>query len=159
MYVRGETAPDTPTRWYVQVTFTGCAGLCEVSAELATHWAEYWVDARLPELQSTMLEPYGFHPRPDELERTPRKFLPVGPFGYALYVGEFIVEGAAYNPEFAFELDASYEEDLFPTGEYVDKEFLDREFGSLLRETGCRCSFCAPDFSEALTTPAVKRRA
>src|SRR5688500_5439911 len=40
--VRGDASGSNPPEWYVQVTFSGCAGMAEVSAELAAHWAELW---------------------------------------------------------------------------------------------------------------------
>lgn len=39
-YLRGERSGNEVPSWYIQLTFSACAGMADTSAEVAAHWAE-----------------------------------------------------------------------------------------------------------------------
>jgi hypothetical protein len=43
LYCWGEREAGSDTRSYVQLGFSGCAGMAEVSATVAGHWAAAWI--------------------------------------------------------------------------------------------------------------------
>lgn len=145
--VRGEHDPETPgPDWYVQITFSGCAGLAEVSAELGGHWAETWFREECDRISQRFLLPFGFVPgdiRP--MPGTNPRFLPLGQAGYALYVGEGDADPEWEGPK-RFELDASATEALALDGHLSSLQILDERFGPLMADGKCRCQLCMPDF-------------
>ena len=60
-YLRGERTGDGAAQWYFQLTFSACAGMADVSAEVATHWAETWYRASADELSSKVLRAVRLH--------------------------------------------------------------------------------------------------
>ena len=48
LYLRGEREAGKEPVWYTQFGFSGCAGMAEVSAAVAFHWAAAWVREALP---------------------------------------------------------------------------------------------------------------
>ena len=147
VYLRGEQDPDqSEPEWYIQFTFSGCAGTAEISAELSCHWAEIWFQENRERLEQDHLLPIGFKPnnkREDNLA-TPT-FIPVGHLGYAMYMRHNQVEN---DPEWPgsqmFELDASITEALDENEELPLLDCLDDLFGPLMSDNKCRCQFCMP---------------
>lgn len=70
--------------WYVQLMFSGCSGMGEVSAELAVHWASIWFANQRAKVIRDHLGPFGFEVslETDEWVKDLR-FLPLGEFGHA----------------------------------------------------------------------------
>lgn len=152
IYLRGEHTPETPApEWYVQITFSGCAGLAEISAELGSHWAEIWFTENRERITERYLEPFSFVPSPNRPVPGKRTaFLPVGRLGYAVYVGDVDTD-----PEWPgsrlFELDAAATEAFELDGSLSRLRVLDEKFGSLMADGNCRCQLCMPDFDTTET--------
>lgn len=153
IYVRGEQEQQGPVSWYVQFTFSGCAGTAEVSAELGSHWAETWYRERRDDIESLYLKPFGFVP--NESQNDPsvsRAFLPVGELGYALYVGKEQAASELFQPEYLFELDDAMGNMTGAAGSVGDQDplsvlkDLEERFAALMADSACRCQLCMPDF-------------
>jgi hypothetical protein len=150
VYVRGlQKREQQDPEFYVQVTFSGCAGQAETSARAAAHWASLWYAAESARLASAHLAPYGFTPAALERgEEEEMMFLPAGELGYL----EFNAPGPRDPDQQAFEADASIVE------AYADDpllERLDAAFGRYMSEARCRCQICEPEFGDATPTPSA----
>lgn len=137
-YLRGDKLG-----WYVQVSFSGNAGMSGLSAELATHWAGSWLAAELEELAQTLLLPQGFEPAEswrDEVPEPPPLFVPTRQYGYA-----------GLHPEYGYHFDEwvtepfedEPEEDEESEHPLVTKLAAQADF---LSDGACRCQLCMPDF-------------
>ena len=63
VYVRGvQQAGQERPEFYVQVSFSGCAGEAETSARAAAHWAALWYEANHRQIAAEYLVPFGFTP-------------------------------------------------------------------------------------------------
>lgn len=145
--LRGEQGPDkTAPDWYVQITFSGCAGMAEVSAALGSHWTEIWFKENTERISERYLEPFGFLSVEDQATTdNPPIFLPVGRLGYAQYNGEVEMDPECPGSRF-FELDAAATEALELDGSIARLRELDEKFGPLISDGQCRCQLCAPEF-------------
>lgn len=143
VYLRGEKRDGADeTDWYVQLTFKGCAGMAEVSAQLAYHWAEIWVQHDIQKITEEILVPEGFTPKLKlEIDENPGIFIPVGDARYALYASVWMDDGGVPS----FELDQSNLEGREDDGEGLLEEVQDR-LGSLVADGKCRCQLCMPDY-------------
>jgi hypothetical protein len=105
-YLRAMRSSNEAPDWYIQVTFSGCAGMAETSAEVAAHWAEIWYRQAAPELGVKHFGPFGFAPARAEPNDPAARFVPLDRLGYALFrEGD---EAIPANPEPGnFELDWS----------------------------------------------------
>ncbi len=141
VYVRGlQRASDEKPDFYVQVTFSGCAGMSETSARAAVHWAAMWYAEVGPQVKTQWLEPYGFRADlqcPPETERM--LFLPAGPLGYL----EYIDPGP--TGEASFEMDEAVAET--PEGQEAIGAL--HAFERFMRPPRCRCQLCDPEFGDA----------
>jgi hypothetical protein len=147
VYVRGEATGSNPPEWYVQVTFSGCAGMSEVSAELAVHWAQRWYAEDQAGLTAKYLEPYGFKPNGRTgAAPSPAVYVPLGAAGYARFdptprpVDEDVVESRF------FEIDAAATETLDEAEKAMVMQMLDEKLPPILPSGSCCCQLCAPDF-------------
>lgn len=144
VYVRGERSQDAADEWYVQLTFSGCAGLAEVSAEIACHWAEIWYEECREKISEKYFSSYGFQPHPEqEKVFAAHKFLPLGNLGYAMFVDKF-----KWSPplEHSFEIDGALEElEEFGVGSGI-VEMLEVNFSPLMTDNTCKCQLCRPEF-------------
>lgn len=149
LYFRGEQSPgrSDPT-WYIQLTFSGCAGTAEVTSEVAAHWAAIWFRDDHERIVDQFLAPLGF--MVDESKTTAETqsaFVPAGELGYGLYVG-----GSSFEPDtewpgsVQFELDAGITEMLLEPEDLSGLRVLDRVYGPLMSDGRCRCQLCSPDF-------------
>jgi hypothetical protein len=140
-YLRGNRDGNEAPGWYVQVTFSACAGMADTSADVAAHWAEIWYRRTGDELAAKYFRPFGF--TPERIEAPANRFVPLGGLGYAL-----IHDGEEADPEVPesryFALD-------YAVLETFDGEDLTREWQELdaalsdVRAAGvCLCQFCAP---------------
>jgi hypothetical protein len=132
--VRGHQPAGSPApSWYLQVSFSGCAGEAEVSARLGRHWAERWFKAKGDETASQILVPWGFRPEPLEPAVSATVFVEVPDVGYVECIPvERQVRGAG-----PFEVDAAAREAVTP-------EALRQAFDRLSRVaiTACECQVC-----------------
>jgi hypothetical protein len=144
VYVRGlqPTGADEPD-YYVQVTFSGCAGQAETSARVVSHWAAAWYAAEHERIASEHFAPFGFVPAPDaEGEDERMVFLPAGDLGYL----EFTPPEARYEGQNAFEIDQAIVE-AYEGSPLLTR--LDDMFKGYMRDAVCRCQLCDPEFGDA----------
>lgn len=169
VYVRGEAAGENAPEWYVQITFSGCAGMAEVSSELAAHWAERWYRAEQANVVSTHLRPYGFEPNGRiEPDRSAEVFAPIGTAGYAVYNAtpreeeeEEDGEGETDEEDFEsryFDIDASALEMLSKSERLRALKELDEGLPRFLPAGSCCCQWCAPAFDVAAADRVVPFR-
>jgi hypothetical protein len=157
VYLRGERSHGSSSAdWYVQLTFSGCAGQAEISAEVATHWAAIWYQERSRHIIAQHLMPFGFIPgsQRDEGEDRPC-FVPINDLGYGKYVGtQFMEEWGELTGSRMFETDASVSELLEPQGRLPEQRRLDETLGPLMEDGRCRCQMCMPEF-DPVTLPGL----
>ena len=143
--LRGEReGEDTPAEWYVQLSFSGCAGLGEVSARVAAHWAEHWLAGELEGLAHDVLRPAGFTPSGvDDRFAEHNSFLPMERGGYALYHPEpspcHTQKGETLTH---FEVDEAAIEEL-GSDDIIRR--LESNHAGLMADGRCRCQLCDPD--------------
>jgi hypothetical protein len=143
IYVRGlQRVGDERPGFYVQVSFSGCAGQAETSARAAAHWASLWYAAERGRIDSDYLTPYGFTAAPDLGETDVMMFLPAGDLGYLEYSTDVPREPGAS----VFELDQSVVE-AHEGDPVLDR--LDETFAPYMAAARCRCQLCEPDFGDA----------
>ncbi|MDQ7783720.1 MAG: hypothetical protein RDU20_12625 [Desulfomonilaceae bacterium] len=148
VFVRGEQNPEVSSpEYYIQITFSGCAGTAEVSAELGTHWAETYYAESHERIKEEYLNHFGFAPDDAGMAETfPRQFLPLGKLGYAMYVGG---GPGSTDPEWEgsrlFELDAGLSDSFYERGELSALRELDTRYGPLMADGKCRCQLCMPE--------------
>lgn len=163
LYVRADRAKNTNVRRsYIDVCFSGCGGMAEVSAEVAWHWARIWHGDRRQEIQE-LLGRCGFAPRvptPDEAELDTLAFLPFGFFGYAKFITdqqhtEWTKMAGPDDPMHRFEVDGSAEETDMSTID-VALAMADEQYASKIRTHGCHCQLCAAHFDPAEVSRACR---
>jgi hypothetical protein len=148
VHVRGAASGDKPPEWYVQLTFSACAGMADVSSELAAHWAQLWYRAEQGDLTSRFLKPYGFEPDERiEPDRSDLIFVPLGVWGYGLFnaTPEPVDDDDDVHSRY-FDIDASALETLDDGERERVLRRLDVEAPPLLPAQSCCCQMCAPDF-------------
>lgn len=148
VYLRGEQDSDQAKPvWYIQFTFSGCAGTAEISAELGCHWAEIWFQENRELLERDHFLPIGFKPnnKREDTSANPT-FIPVGHLGYAMYTQHDQMDN---DPEWPgsqlFEMDTSITDTLNENEELPLLGCLDDLFGPLMSDNQCRCQLCMPD--------------
>ncbi|MBN2360747.1 MAG: hypothetical protein JXR83_14935 [Deltaproteobacteria bacterium] len=155
-----------PTTWYLQLHFTGCSGLREVSAALASHWTALWFRANRDRLAAELLAPVAFSPQTEQCSLQ-ASFVPVDGSGYARYL-LFAEDEGERSPaaedvddvDFDMDLDAQTIPHLETGARFaVDRETLSRHdaikfiaslddrFAALMSDGQCRCQLCAPGFA------------
>ena len=143
VYVRGlQRAGAHEPEYYVQVTFSGCAGQAETSARAASHWTAAWYAAEHDRIASEHLAPFGFQPVSDAGEDEPMVFLPAGDLGYL----EYTPPDARDEGQGAFEIDQAVVE-AYEGSPLLTR--LDEVFAGYMRDPACRCQLCDPEFGDA----------
>ena len=140
-YLRGDRAGNEAPHWYVQFTFSACAGMADTSAEVAAHWAEIWYRRTGDELAAKYFRPFGF--TPDHVEGPSSRFVPLGGLGYAQVIDEADTDPEATGSRY-FALDYSVLETF--DGEDLTREWqeLDAALSDVRAAGVCLCQFCAP---------------
>jgi hypothetical protein len=136
--------------WYVQLYFSGCAGMAEISAEVAAHWAMRWYADEGGRIEADILGPRGFTAATVELAADPAVFLPVGSGGYAHYP----VEPERPDDRRGFSIDGAATEWDEAEARRV-QAWLEAHGAALVRQAGCHCQLCAPGF-DAGSIPGFK---
>jgi hypothetical protein len=138
IYVRGlrRDAGSKPEFW-IQISFSGCAGEAQVSANVAAHWAELWYRSRASALKDDYLVPFGFTPGPYEPVADP-PFVPAGDLGYLEATSP---EDRARYGEPMFLLDHAQEE-AFEGDPRLQQ--LESRYAPLMVNPRCHCQICAP---------------
>ena len=141
LYCRGEREAGNDTRWYVQLGFSGCAGMAEVSATVAGHWAAAWIREELPLVRREILEPFGFTPDDDQAFDWPDRFLPVAALGYLRYLPaeERDEEGEVFEVDYAALEHA--------TESAVALRAAGTRYGGPMGDGSCLCQLCDPTFA------------
>jgi hypothetical protein len=143
---------DAPWTFTLAFTFSGCAGLGEVSARVATHWAQLWWRSEHARVSERLLAPRGFAVASAPGDPEPMFFLPAGDAGYAEFLPD--VDPADSDPEwptYPFEVDVAAEEAGFDhAAKTLSEQFADR-----FTPRGCHCQLCDPDFDEATVARAL----
>lgn len=138
-YVRLERGLGTAAdQDYVQISFSGCAGLAEVCATVAWHWFDRWYRENALRLKNEILLPFGFDPTDGGDPGHTNLFLPVANVGYVAFYPVQEKPGAG-----EFELDGSMEEE--GRAEAI-LDALNRDYAAVFADGRCRCTFCSPDF-------------
>jgi hypothetical protein len=143
IYVRGlhRSAETTPEYW-VQVSFSGCAGEAQVSANVAAHWAARWYAAKHEQIRAEYLVPFGFVPEPyDPTVNDDPLFLPAGELGY-LEVTSAESRRDYGMPTFIMDhaLQEAYSAD--PRVAALEEVFVPLMSGR------CRCQVCEPEVGD-----------
>lgn len=140
VFLRGDCRKGGDRTWYLQLSFSGCGGMAEISSLVATHWAEVWFRetemALKPKLIAAGFTPLPLPEKPTETTR----FLPFGEFGYVAQVpSRESIEGS----EEEFEFDEAAMEALLGEVAPLVREIKTK--GSLLlADTRCHCQMCDP---------------
>lgn len=77
--------------WFLQITWSGCAGVAEASAALATHWTRLWWEARAPSVPGLTPDPHRWPERSDPL------FVQAGD-AYLMWTGDWEWDDALESP-------------------------------------------------------------
>ena len=145
IHLRGEREGAAETGWYVQLTFSGCAGMAQTSADLAAHWVQRWFEADRERIDG-LLRARGFVARDTEVAAESELFLPLGEPGYAGFSPEGFDAGDGRRSHFSF--DAAIDEADDAQAQRL-QQVLDAQFVALMRDGRCRCQLCAPEFDLA----------
>jgi hypothetical protein len=140
LYLRAESEGGGEPEWYTQVTFSGCAGMAEISALVAAHWAEAWARRELPALEREILTPFGFTPRKEQRFESTDRFLPMEELGYLHWLPEEDRE----EDEVLFEVDHAVIEAIEGTPDRLTA--VSDQYAKLMTDGRCRCQLCAPEF-------------
>jgi len=145
LYLRGQQRRDEMVpEFYIQITFSGCAGQAETSARLASHWTALWYRTEHTRLTSEYLTPFGFQPRPlESLQEEPMYFLPVSDVGYVEYLPP-----ADPSAEPLLELDYCIVESR-PNDRVIEK--LNGPVALAMADRRCHCQLCDPGFNAIRT--------
>jgi len=147
IYMRGDRAAgSSDINWYLQLTFSGCAGLAQVSSDVAAHWAEIWYKAEKNKIQERLRQ-FGFYPEEHPPDEGPAPlFFPLPEGGYADYSSE--LQEMYFNEHeysFHFSFDSAIEEAEPDQGLSILQR-LETDYTSLMADGKCRCQLCSPDF-------------
>jgi hypothetical protein len=145
-----ESPLDHPT-YRVHFHFSGCAGMAEVSACLAAHWAHLWYSSEQTRIAAEILTQHRLIPLPtnnaDECEYL--RFAPAGDWGYAMYdpehadhAGDDHDKDDVSNQLLA--LDVAYTEGEEAATRRALRQ-LEEAFLPQLQSGHCLCQLCAPN--------------
>jgi len=141
IYVRGERG-DGKEEWYLQFSYSGCAGMAEVSAAVCAHWVNIWFESERHDIFKKWLEPYGFNPDPVSGNGgTKDFFMPTADFGYALlYEDPTVIFVGDGEEKVHFELDAACTEG---NGEWGDSwGGIEEKSVAAIKAGVCFCQLC-----------------
>ncbi|MGJ8660826.1 MAG: hypothetical protein ACSHXL_02185 [Bacteroidota bacterium] len=132
VYLRGEEKNGL-CEYYAQITFSGCAGMGEVSAEVAAHWAALWIQDCLEDFIKPTLKDYGFEVNEVYQEVDDFKFIEVEVDDHKYY-GSIGFDGG-------IELDGALYEGLNEDYDLFNKR-LAEEYSSNIESAVCECQLC-----------------
>lgn len=143
--------------WYVQLMFSGCSGMGEVSAELAVHWASIWFADQRVEVIRDHLVPFGFEANSETDEWVKNlRFLPLGEFGYAKILPAS--ENAVTAPDFhRLEVDYALAETLSEAELAQFLADLESQYADEVNNGKCRCQLCSPEFDAVKVASLLER--
>lgn len=130
----------------IDITFSGCAGMAQVSSEVCAHWAEFWHKENRKKIEE-IAKRNGFNPdgRAEGMGKN-EVFVPAGAAGYALLIVDESSEKEMLPPNIFkttfFEVDESYMEGA-DEKEFVElNDKLNLEYSGAVKERKCMCAFC-----------------
>ena len=133
VYIRGEEKSGSCS-WSTQVSFSGCAGMADVSAEVCSHWAAIWTEEHLEDFVKPLLSEYGFEVNEqDEKSQIDYSFIRVKIDGQHSY--------AAIESDGSIGLDGSFYEYLAEDYEQFDKR-MQELYGHKASLKECECQLC-----------------
>lgn len=149
LYLRGNQTPEK-TDWYVQFSFSGCAGMAETSAEIGAHWVEIWLNRERAAV-SDFLEKNGFTISDRQDAPSGYRFLPFEKYGYCRILDQEEIyeaddaDGSKYLSFDQGTLEALSENEL------SQMKALDDQYREYIGDNKCRCQLCEPDFAPLKT--------
>ena len=150
IHFRGEkNAGSDTTNWCFQISFSGCAGEAEASAQLVSHWFALYHKNSLQQLREQIFTPNGFYPTEYASDDSELRFLPLAEGGYAVFNND--PQEMFFKDEtksFHFEVDYAALGDQSDGGLNIMTE-LERKYAALMSDGKCRCQMCMPDFIES----------
>jgi len=156
VYIRGQrNKVDEPFRYSVQLAFSGCAGMAEVSSLVAWHWADIYFKANRSRIYELIFARFGLDPCENQplSESTDDEchFLPTPEFRYAQFTtNEYkasLENQGRWDEEFKrFDIDAQGWD--VPETEGVEEfvDLLENHAVELMSDNLCRCQLCVPEF-------------
>ena len=150
---------ETEADWSLDMFFSSCGGMAEVSAQLAAHWARIWLLNQASKIKES-LAPFGFAPEtrctyietadiespptrfPSRMQPCPR-FVPIADSSYASYRSS---RGNADNDS-RFDLNSALVERIEDTQDLLAE--LEHHYGAALAEGKCLCQLCAPEIDSS----------
>jgi hypothetical protein len=146
--ITGEEKNDK-TDWFVSFSFSGCAGMAEISAELCCHWVERWFEAKSDEL-IPIFKSANFECSKINFDNPQNySFMEVGTRKHGFYSSLFPEEDGSVT----YEVDGS----VYETFDGFEEEDFEEKFQSKMRATygnnkmECKCQLCSPEFIQNLT--------
>lgn len=152
IYIRGEGEENSSDiNWYIQCSFSGCAGMAQTCSELASHWVELWYLKNSAELYAKYFAPIHFSPQSIRPEDPPFCFIPVETLGYARLINDLEADnedqtGSRYLQFDESTIEAMDDKEL----EHLSK--LDPFIEDKFLHSTCHCQLCDPQF-KALQLP------
>ena len=142
IYLRGNKKVDK-TEWYVQITFSGCAGMSETSAALGSHWAELWINKERNKI-TEILAKNGFIIDENRNESEKNFFIPFDKYGYAKVLNENEIDDEIEGSKY-FEIDQAVLESLSDEEQTLLSK-LDNKYYTYVNNKICHCQICDPNF-------------
>jgi len=143
--LQGERIGTNEPTWSLQFLFSGCAGMAEVSSQIAWHWTEIWYHIEGETIPEKYLIPNGFMPSGAEMtEEPPLTFLPLDELGYACFDpdGFEIVGSESIQTHFDIDETAAM---ILGEEETTLRKSLEANLVSRMADGECRCQLCMPD--------------
>jgi hypothetical protein len=142
--LRGNKSTEK-TEWYVEFSFSGCAGMGQTSAELGSHWVEIWLNNER-DFISDVLDKNGFKIDGKKDESAGYRFIPFKQYGYArILTKEEIYEDGDYEGSKYLTFDQAYIESS-SDDELSKMKKLDHKYQNHINANKCYCQLCEPDF-------------
>ena len=148
IYLRGkQILSELEPEFFIDIVFSGCAGMADVSGMLGAHWAGIWYNRNKKEID-TALNLKGFLSNgKSKVGNDYGRFIPIGDYGYAIFNEMHNhIELETYSKCKYFELDQSAIIEL--EKENIKNrvtEKLDKYYGEIMKNGGCMCQLCNPN--------------
>jgi hypothetical protein len=141
VYIRGTAhkGETTPSFW-VQMSFSGCAGMAETSARVAGHWTGLWYRAEHERISDKYLRAARLIPDASKAttgDEEPYLFVPGGDLGYVEYLAPGLAGG---EPEVSIDHSVAEAIEGDPR---LDR--LHEIVAPFISAGMCRCQLCAGD--------------
>ncbi len=135
-------------KYYLQISFSGCAGQAETSSLISSHWFELWYKKNKEKIDNEIFIPFGFIPSHISEYEDEYVFFPLN-CGYAICYCDVDNEIDAENPWLCpeLEVDESVKES-FGNDEEINKysKIVKDNFSKYTKDKKCRCQICDPNF-------------